>query len=112
MNRNKLIIIFIANISNAVVHEILEKSIEDNDELRKHYDKEYLNFMEIAKKYREKINPVNIFLPSKDVEDIKYKIKRIVSNELKLRISKSYKGIRLDLIDEIIEDKLKEVEVI
>ena len=56
-NRNKLIALFIGNISNAVVHKILEEAVED-EVIRKYYDKELLNSIEIAKRYREKINPI------------------------------------------------------
>ena len=50
-------------------------------------------------------------MPEKDVQDIKRKIKRIATNELKLRISKGYKGINLDLIDITINKKLKELRL-
>ena len=52
-NRNKLIDLFIGNISNSVVHEILEKAI-DNEEISRRYEKELTTSLEIAKKYREK----------------------------------------------------------
>ena len=110
MSRSRMISIFVSNVSNVVVHMILEKSIED-EYLRKHYNLEYLNFLEISRIYRRKINPINKSLPEKDVQDIKKKIKIIVANELKLRISKGYSGIDLDLIDAIIDKKLKELKI-
>ena len=66
-NRNKLIDLFVGNISNAVVHEILAKAI-DVDNIRKHYDKEFgISFVK-AKEYRDKINPTGDVFPDKDIE--------------------------------------------
>ncbi|MBS3122648.1 hypothetical protein J4434_07240 [Candidatus Woesearchaeota archaeon] len=78
-NRNKLIELFIGNISNAVVHEILTKAIDDEN-IRRHYDKELKVSFDTAKKYREKINPVNTTLPEKDTDYIREKIKKNASN--------------------------------
>jgi hypothetical protein len=111
MNRNKLIAIFIANLSNAIVHDILEKSI-DKQELRSHYDAEHSNFLKIAIKYREKTNPVNFPSPDKDIKHIVDRIKRNVTNELMLRISKGYKGINLSLVDEYINKELKKMKIL
>ena len=68
-NRNKLIDLFIGNISNSIVHKILEKAINDK-ELANRYNKELLSSLKIARRYREKINPVNAPLPDKDIEHI------------------------------------------
>jgi len=73
-NRNKLMNLFIGNISNSIVHEILEKAI-DNEFLSKRYEKELTTSLEIAKIYREKINPASSLLPNKDIEYIKNRIK-------------------------------------
>ena len=110
-NRNKLIELFIGNISNAVVHEILTKAIDDEN-IRRHYDKELKVSFDTAKKYREKINPVNTKLPDKDIEYIKKKIITKVKNELLLRINKGYEHINLDLIEEQIDKNLKDMSVI
>ena len=110
MNRIKLIAVFIANISNAVVHDILEISI-NSEELRKHYDMECSNFIKISKFYRDKINPAELPLPSKDAKKIRGKIKRNVFNELNLRISNGYQNIDLGLVDEHIDKRLKEMKV-
>ena len=67
--------------------------------------------IEIAKKYREKVNPVEVHLFDKDREKIRKRVKNIVENELKLRISKGYKGIKLELIDAIIDKKLGEFKI-
>ena len=87
MNRNKLIDLFISNLANVVLHKILEIAIDD-EIIRKHYDKELGHSLEIAKKYREKINPVEDILPSKDIEYIKNKVINKVNSELKIRIEK------------------------
>ena len=110
-NRNKLIILFIGNISNAVVHKILEEAVED-EILRKYYDKELLNSVEIAKRYREKINPANRNLPEKDAVYIKAGVIDKVTNELKLRISKGYKNINLDSIEDDVNKILIDMEVL
>ena len=65
-NRNKLIEIFISNLANAVIHQILEKAIDEQ---------------EIAKRYREKINPANRNLHVKDIEKIKKKVINKVKSE-------------------------------
>ncbi|MEK6830761.1 MAG: hypothetical protein AABX77_01930 [Nanoarchaeota archaeon] len=61
-NRNKLIDLFIGNISNAIIHEILERAI-DQEEIADRYRKELNNSLNKAKEYREKINPTNAILP-------------------------------------------------
>ena len=57
-NRNKLIRLFIGNISNVVIHKILERAI-DIEEVRIKYNKEIKTSFEIAKHYRDQINPVD-----------------------------------------------------
>ena len=109
-NRNKLIDLFIGNISNCVIHRILEKAIDDKN-ISDRYDKESVNSFNIAKKYREKINPVNNALPDKDVNYIKSKIINKIKSELLLRISKNYKNINLDLIEPFVDEVLKECGV-
>ena len=110
-NRNKLIDLFIGNVSNSILHEILEKAT-DEQELSNKYNKELLNSLEIAKKYREKINPMDTALPDKDIANIKTKITNKVRAELVLRISKGYENINLDLIEEFIDKALKDADVI
>ena len=109
-NRNKLIGLFISNIANAIVHRILERAI-DNDNIRDHYDKELKASFNKAKIYREKINPVNKTLPDKDTSYVKNKIIRKVKAELELRISKGYENIDLELVDSLVKDSLKEMNV-
>ncbi|MBI1936148.1 hypothetical protein HYS31_06930 [Candidatus Woesearchaeota archaeon] len=104
-NRNKLIDLFIGNIANAVVHKILEHAIHD-ELLRRYYDKELLNSVEAAKKYREEINPINRPLQEKDIENIKSKVTNKVNNELRLRIVKGYKNINLDSVVGLVDEML------
>ena len=110
-NRNKLIILFIGNVSNAIVHEILEKAI-NNKEITDKYRKEIVNSLDKAKEYREKINPKNMGLSDKDVQNVKNKITNKVKTELKIRISKGYEGINLDLVEEMVDKYLKETNII
>ena len=93
-NRNKLIDLLIGNLSNAILHRILEKAIKI-EEIAARYKKEIGNSWEIAKASREKINPPFNF-PSKDVLEIKEKLIRRISSELAIRISKGYKNINLE----------------
>src|SRR3989344_9104166 len=110
-NRNKLIILFIGNISNAIVHEILEKAI-NNKEITDKYRKEIMNSFDKAKEYREKINPKNTRLPDKDIQNLKRKIVNKVKVELKLRISNGYEGIDLNLVEEMVNKYLKDTNII
>ena len=72
-NRNKLIDLFIGNISNSIVHKILENAVDD-EAIAKRYDKELTTSRQIAKRYREKINPVTTALPAKDLSYIRARI--------------------------------------
>ncbi|MEK6935362.1 MAG: hypothetical protein AABW67_01100 [Nanoarchaeota archaeon] len=110
-NRNKLVELFISNIANSIIHEILEKATFQ-DELIKKYDKELLNSLEIAKRYREKINPKTLPLPIKDINYIKHKIINKVKSELLLRISKGYTNINLNLIEQLTNKYLKETNIL
>ena len=108
-NRKKLIDLFIGNIANAVLHRILEKAVED-DVIRKYYDKEFLNSFEIAKKYREKINPTHKEIP--EHSEIKQAITKKVNSELKIRLSKGYKNIDLSLVKPTTNQIISELKVI
>jgi hypothetical protein len=110
-NRNKLIELFISNISNSITHEILEKATFQNELIIK-YDKELLNSLVIAKKYREKINPKETSFPFKDISYIREKIMSKVKAELLLRISKGYTNIDLNLIEQLTDRYLKETNII
>lgn len=109
-NRNNLIELFIGNISNSIVHQILEKAIDEED-IRKHYNKELLTSLDVAKRYRAKINPQNAKLPEKDISYIKDKVIIKVMAELKLRISKGYQNIDLRLVKPTVDKILNETKV-
>jgi len=110
-NRNKLIDLFIGNVSNSIIHEIFEKSIDDEN-ISSRYEKELTTSFNIAKKYREKINPIDRKLPDKDIECIKTKITNKIRSELLLRISKGYENIDLDLIEELVNRRLKSLKIL
>ncbi len=109
-NRNQLIEAFVSNLSNAIVHQILETAI-DKQEISEKYVKEFKNSWQIAKSYREKINPTNKSLPFHDLEEIKVKITNNVTSELKLRIERGYENIDLSLVPEFVDRALKELGV-
>ena len=88
-NRNKLIELFIGNVSNFIVHKILESAINKLELITK-YQKESVNSLEIAKKYREKINPVDNPLQERDINYIREKIIKRTKAELEKRISLGY----------------------
>ncbi len=110
-NRNKLIELFIGNIVNAIVHDILEKAI-DKQEITEKYRKELKISFDIAEKYREKINPINIPLPIKDSSYIKEKVVKRVKAELNLRIEKGYENINLNIIEQEVDKILREMGVV
>ena len=56
-NRNKLLDLLAGNLANAVVHKVLEEAAED-EPLRKYYDDELSNSIEITKIYREKMQKI------------------------------------------------------
>lgn len=109
-NRNKLIDLFIGNMSNFIVHKILEKAI-NKEEISKRYKKEQTNSLEIAKKYRDKINPINEPLPNTDITYIKDKILNKVMYKLKSRISDGYDNIDLSSIENEVDTALKEAKI-
>ena len=109
-NRNKLIELFIGNLSNAIVHEILEKAVSSKSMADK-YRKELATSFGIAKRYREKINPLKRTFPDKDINYIKEKIINNVKVELMIRISKGYKNIDLTLVDRLVDKALREVKI-
>ena len=111
-NRNKLIDLFIGNLSNAILHKILEKAILSSiPEIAQRYNKEVINSWQIALNYRQKINPQMTF-PLKDIFYIKEKLSNRIRSELSLRIFKGYKNINLELVDKEINDSLKQMRVI
>ena len=65
----------------------------------------------MAKKYREKINPISKPLPEKDIDYIKSKIINRVKSELNLRISKGYKNIDLSITEELVLKALSKLNI-
>lgn len=110
MNRNKLINLFISNLATAILHKILEKAI-DKLEITEKYHKEVKNSWEIAKTYREKINPIDKTLPVHDIEEIRSKIIAKAKNELNIRISKGYTHIDISLVEGLVDECLKELGI-
>ncbi len=110
-NRNKLLDLFVGNLSNAVLHTVMERSSSD-EELRKYYGKEVLNSMEIAKNYREKINPIGTALPKNDGENVRRKVIERVKNGLNTRIAEGYENIKLELVEEVTDKILADLRVV
>lgn len=109
-NKGKIIDLFIGNLSNAIVHSILEKAI-NREELAEKYRKELISSFEIAKHYRKRLNPLDKPLLH-DKEEIREKIQKKVTSELKLRISKGYQNIDLSVVNGEIERVLKKLHVL
>lgn len=109
-NRNKLIDLLIGNLSNAVTHAILEKSIKDQKFIDG-YRKEMEVSMNIAMKYRSEITPFKTYLKIEEADSIKIKITNKVNNELNKRIAKGYTGIDLNLVSEIVNKFLKKIKI-
>lgn len=110
-DRNKYIQQLIGNLVNAILHKILEKAIE-TQEIAEKYNKEIKNSFNIAKYYREKINPKEQNLPEKDIEYIKKEITRKINSELLSRVNKGYKNIDFSLIESVIKEYFKELKII
>jgi hypothetical protein len=113
-NKGKLIDLFIGNASNAILHRILENAILKLNQLdiAGRYRKEIINSYEIAKRYREKINPIFSPLPSSDTAQIKSVLLRRIRSEINIRIEKGYKNLDLASAEQEIDDFLKEMRVI
>jgi len=109
-NRNKILQLMISNLVNAVVHKVLEETVKE-EILRDHYNQEGLISLDVAKRYREKINPVQRGLPEKDLEKIKEEVLRKAKKELRLRVSKGYQEIDLSLADKVLEEVLLELRI-
>lgn len=111
MNRNKLISLLISNLSNVIVHRILENAI-DKPEITSVYAKEVKNSFEIAKNYRGKINPIDKTLPPRDIEELREKIISKVKAELGSRIARGYTNINISLAEKFVDEYLKDLKVI
>lgn len=112
-NRGQLVELMIGNLANAIVHRILEKAIfAEKKELADKYRKELINSFEIAKRYRNMINPINVSLPEKDIAYIKERLVKRIKGELGLRISKGYENIDLGLVEEDVDRVLEELGIL
>jgi len=109
-NRPDLIKRFVGVASNTIVHKILVKT-ELEEEIRQYYTKEIGRDVEIALKYRNKINPIDKTLPQKDIEEIRIKILSKVNSELSKRKEKGY-NIDFSLARGEIDSFLKDSKVI
>jgi hypothetical protein len=110
-NRNKLIDLFVGNLTNAILHKILEKAIFENPEISSKYQKEVINSWEAAKIYREKINPKNSVFPQRDIEKIRKELVRRVCSEINSRISAGYKNLTLESVEEEVDKALIEMKI-
>jgi len=108
-NRNKLLDLLIGNLSNSIVHSILEKSYDLHKDK---YKKESISSLQKSIIYRSKINPLNKPLPDTDIEYIKSKLKNKITSELLKRIALNYQNINLSLIDPEINSTLKKLNII
>lgn len=109
-NRNKLIDWFIGNIANAALHRILESAIDDQV-IASRYEKEINTSFNIAKSYREKINPVKSSLPSEEIFIIRKKVIARVNSELATRVANGYKNIDFSLVEPCVDLILKEMKI-
>lgn len=110
-NRNKIITLFIGNLSNAILHSILEQAIHQ-EELTQRYHKESITSLTLAKAYRAKINPLDSSLPARNSTYIREKVLQKVTAELNLRISKGYQQINISLVPEFVDQALKDLNII
>ncbi|MEK6964562.1 MAG: hypothetical protein AABX70_09180 [Nanoarchaeota archaeon] len=110
-NRNKRIELFIANLTNVIVHRILEIAV-DNKEIASKYKKEIEASLKLTKKYREQINPIQSPLPEKQALAIRQKLLNKAEIRLSSRISQGYKNLHLDQVEEFVEAALKELKII
>ncbi len=112
-NRREVIERFIGNLANYILHSILEKAVEKSHrEFLPGYQRELKNSMSVATAYRNKIHPLDAYLPEKDSAYIKNKIIQRVKNDLHLRISKGYENIDISLIEPSVEKVLKELKIV
>jgi hypothetical protein len=109
-NRKGLIDLFIGNLSNVIVHEIMGEATE-SEEIASYYKKEVENSLKISRKYRSRINPINTTLPEKDIEYIKKKLVNRVKSKLRERIFNGYKNISLNLVEKLVNKTLESTNV-
>src|SRR3989344_8101750 len=111
MNRNKLTSKVVGNLSNAVIHKVLEKAIDDK-EIANKYEKELTTSLEIARRYREKINPADVPLPDRDKECIRKKAVQKVTMELVKRVRKGYQNIDMGQVQGLVDAELRKMKIL
>lgn len=109
-NRPDLIKRFVGIASNIITYKILIKA-ELKEDTRNHYIKEVERDIDIALKYRSRINPINDVLPPKDAEGIRNNILLRVKAELLKRKDKGY-NVDILLVNEEVDNFLKEQDII
>jgi len=109
-NRNKLLDLFEGNVANAVLHIILDKCNNDEN-IAKKYVEEWKISLEVARRYRRKINPAHTIFQKSEGEELKRSIISRVRAEVLFRISKGY-TIDSSLIDVSADDVLRELNVL
>lgn len=97
------------NLANAVLHKILEQAV-DNADITSKYLKEIDNSWEVAKRYREKINPADRPLPEKELKEIKEKIIRKVKAELQILMAHGYGNLNLESVERTVEEMLRKIK--
>jgi hypothetical protein len=110
-NRNKLFGHLAGNLTTAVVHKILEQATSD-EYLKKYYANEASNSIEKARSYRERINPVDEPLAEKDATEIRARVIRSATAELKARIVKGYREVNLEPAARVTEQMLIELKIV
>lgn len=103
-------VLLIGNLANVVVHKVLEEATKE-EILRKRYDKESLISYEVAKRYREQINPLQRCLSPEDAGQIRKEVIRRAYQELQVRISKGYREVNLALVEPVLQKLMKELRV-
>lgn len=108
-NKAKLIELMAGNLANAVLHKILEQAV-DNADITSKYLKEIDNSWEVAKRYRERINPVDRPLPERELKEIKEKIIHKVKAELQIRMAHGYGNLDLENVEKTVEEMLRKIK--
>ena len=102
-NKKKLLRIIIGNLSNAILHEILAESTQN--ELREYYSKESVISLEVALRYRQKLSYDFTF--SNNLKSI---LVKIVKNKLNQRINLGYKNLDLNKVEIHVNFFLKKIK--
>ena len=110
-NRNRQIKKLIGNLANVVVHAILLQATDDED-IKGWYKHEINNSLDIAKRCRATINPIDRIFSCNGQDIIRTSVTREVVAVLKLREQKNYKNINFQKIGPTIEKYFKETNIV